>query len=351
MRRIAISVLSLLFLACSKKEEQAGVRVLVGYTSGFKKGCIAVKVFDPANLATPLESGTFTALDNPNSQVTVAVVRKAGWAEKLQLVVTAHEQTCDGPKVDEAQVDLDLSGTGKKPDASLALAILDADGDGYVPTSNGGTDCDDSVQTGAQSYPGAPELCDNRDNNCVGGVDEGVDKKWYPDGDGDGFGRNEAAIEQCNSPGPNYVKVTNGQFDCNDSEREVHPGAEEKCNNRDDNCAGGEDESFIGGERGKGASCNNDICTGTYVCNAAGSATECNAPAPVDYYPDVDGDGQGNKSASAARVCAPTPPPANHVRDNHADCDDADPVTKDGADEVCDAVDNNCNDVVDDGAG
>ncbi|NMO19560.1 hypothetical protein HPC49_49145 [Pyxidicoccus fallax] len=349
------AVLSLGFAGCTvpsleELENERFITVLVEYTPSFKKGCIAVNVFDAATPTNVLDESVVTNLRTQVSPLTVTILRKEQWGEKLRLVVTAHEQTCEGPKVDEERLNLDLSGTGQKPEQRVTLVTPDEDGDGYVPTANGGTDCDDSAQTGAQTYPGAPELCDSRDNNCVGGVADEVDSHWYPDGDGDGYGRNENPTVQCESPGPNFVKVTNGQFDCNDSVKEVHPGAQELCNNRDDNCTGGEDEPFIGGDRGKGAQCNADICTGTYVCNAAGSATECSATPPVDYYPDVDWDGQGNKSASAARICAPTQPPANHVRDNHADCDDADPVTKDGADEVCDAVDNNCNELVDDGA-
>ncbi|MFH1723791.1 MAG: hypothetical protein ABII00_04115, partial [Elusimicrobiota bacterium] len=55
----------------------------------------------------------------------------------------------------------------------------DADGDGHLGTPAGcGTDCDD---TSADVYPGAAELCNDTDDDCDGGVDEG-----YPDFDNDG---------------------------------------------------------------------------------------------------------------------------------------------------------------------
>ncbi len=60
----------------------------------------------------------------------------------------------------------------------------DADGDGYGSPANltcpagGGLDCDDS---NAAIHPGQAEICDGRDNNCDGKVDEG-----FPDTDGDG---------------------------------------------------------------------------------------------------------------------------------------------------------------------
>jgi len=47
---------------------------------------------------------------------------------------------------------------------------LDADGDGYTSALTGGTDADDSDPT---VYPGAPELCDCKDNNENGVIDEG----------------------------------------------------------------------------------------------------------------------------------------------------------------------------------
>ena len=46
----------------------------------------------------------------------------------------------------------------------------DGDGDGYGPGCPAGDDCDDSDST---VHDGAPELCDNKDNNCNGQTDEG----------------------------------------------------------------------------------------------------------------------------------------------------------------------------------
>ncbi len=121
--------------------------------------------------------------------------------------------------------------SGEPPDDSVPqdTGPVDADGDGYFAHE----DCDDEDPA---IFPGAEEVCDGEDNDCDGGVDEGLSSApYYMDSDGDGFGSGEPYGEDCGAP--DGYSMEDG--DCDDHDATVHPGAEESpCDQVDSDCDG-----------------------------------------------------------------------------------------------------------------
>ncbi len=100
-----------------------------------------------------------------------------------------------------------------------------------------GGDCDDYD---ANAYPGAPELCNGRDDDCDGTIDEDLEERTqYEDADGDGFGKSSGATVVARCPPKGYAPVAG---DCDDEDPAIHPGAVETCNHHDDDCDGRVDE-------------------------------------------------------------------------------------------------------------
>jgi len=193
----------------------------------------------------------------------------------------------------------------------------DADGDGFGDASNStqaciapaayvgnNTDCNDDDNT---VYPGATEICDGKDNDCNGMIDEDIKNIFYRDADGDGFGDASNSTQACIAPG-GYVS---NNIDCDDDDPSVHPGAPEICDEKDNDCNGSIDD-------------NTEIIT---------------------FYRDADGDGYGSSSGPTLRSCSAPP---GYVSNND-DCNDADAALHPGAGEVCDGQDNNCDGHIDEG--
>ncbi len=151
------------------------------------------------------------------------------------------------------------------------------DPEGYAPEFG---DCDDRS---ADVYPGAPELCNEADDDCDGEIDEHVvDILFYADADGDGYGDPRNMIEACTPP-EGYV--TN-KDDCHDGTIDASPVAPEICDYIDNNCDSKIDEG-VRSLCGVGLCVREaDLCGETTVCTPGDPLEErCNG-----YDDDCDGE-------------------------------------------------------------
>ena len=130
----------------------------------------------------------------------------------------------------------------------IEYCFADADGDGYGDpdsvvecTVDGAVDDDsDCDDTDEAINPGAAEACDGIDNNCDGGIDEGVETAFYTDGDSDGYGDDSDVVYSCEESIDD--RITTGG-DCEDGDSSINPGEDEACFDGVDNDCDGLDNS------------------------------------------------------------------------------------------------------------
>jgi len=257
-------------------------------------------------------------------------------------------------------IDEDCNGS----DQSCAPTCTDNDHDGYGnPASTGCTfpqlDCDD---TRAFIHPGATETCDNYDNNCNGQTDEGCDD------DSDDYC--DSAMTFYNYPVtacPNS-NLSDGMpgNDCNDSNTNIHSGATEICGNGiDEDCSGSDlacpppcnDNDHDGYGSPASASCSHS----QYDCNDSNAnihpgATEIcdgidnNCDGTVDEGCDIDNDnycGCGytyTYGSNLTATCSGTNTTDAGSIANTCDCNDNSASIYPGAIETCgNGIDEDCN--------
>lgn len=134
---------------------------------------------------------------------------------------------------------------------------------------------------------------------------------WYPDGDRDGFGTELTAVRSCRA----LKDHSTVGGDCDDGDEHVHPQAQERCNEIDDDCDGQIDDAddSLGASEG------------------------------LVWWVDADQDGQGAGEPSWSCVLP------EGAADNDSDCRDSDPLSFLGATELCDGLDNSCDGQIDEG--
>jgi len=155
----------------------------------------------------------------------------------------------------------------------------------YTATKSG--DCDD---TSSAIHPTAIESCNGWDDDCNGTADdEGASGcvQFHYDYDQDGYGIDDIKC-YCEATGK-YSAAGGG--DCDDASNQIFPGANEVCNNLDDDCDGAVDEE---------------------------GATGC-----MQYYRDYDGDGEGSTQWKC--LCKPS---GDYDVTNSKDCCDSDSLVK-----------------------
>ncbi len=216
-------------------------------------------------------------------------------------ICNGADDNCDG-EIDEGldfetyYYDADGDGFG----GDDAVSLCGPPGDDQV--TNGG-DCDDDDRN---VNPGEHERCNGVDDDCSGVVDDGLpENEYYPDVDGDGFGDDANPVAHCGDPADGEITVGG---DCDDSDPDVNPEAEEECG-------------------------------GTVDANCDGTVRQ-----PETWYADFDNDGFGDPDTTQSACTRPS-----GGIETDGDCDDSNANVHPGAEDVCDGIDNDCDGVVDDG--
>ena len=134
---------------------------------------------------------------------------------------------------------------------------------------------------------------------------------YFRDADGDGHGQDDKTMIHCVGTIPDGYAMVGG--DCNDNDDQVFLGATEVCNTVDDDCDGEVDDDAI----------------------------------PLDLY--LDGDGDGYYGAVEHRMGVQTVGcvPADGYAGYPGDCDPENADVHPGAADVCNLVDDNCDNRVD----
>jgi hypothetical protein len=307
-------------------------------------------------------------------------------------LVDDEDDTVDPASMTPFYFDGDLDGYGDPDLTRSSCAAPDG-------AADNGDDCDDDR---AEVNPGAPEVCNRRDDDCdtvLDHLDDSIDPALlvpgFADADSDGHGDPAAPLQTCgflpgiaaeygddcddtdaqirpgrldtpcdgvdndcdaatiDNPDRDLDGTATCDGDCDDFDDTIHPGAPEIPSNGVDSDCDGEEDCYRDLD---GDGLRTDVATpggADPTCRQAPNAPETasvdcdDGDAAIDWsgdwVADGDGDGFGGGGVTLTDTCAD--PGAGYAPvDRPEDCDDVDPDVFPGAVDLCnDSVDGDCN--------
>ncbi len=227
-------------------------------------------------------------------------------------------------------------------------SLFDRDGDGFGSVEGDCATCTDCDDDNPNVNVEEAELCDDGlDNDCDGVVDDfGVGSDgFFLDNDSDGFGAGDPLLA-C-TPAEGHVS---NDDDCNDDDVMVHPQAEERCNDIDDDCDGSVDDGvtlpqwYADSDSDSYGDPTVVVLSCSQPSGYVANDEDCDDTDATTYpdaediwYDGVDADCLGNSDFDADGD--------GHDSNQHGggDCDDTNPAISPGVDEICDnGIDDNC---------